>query len=162
MSLLSRSAAWRWGWIPFIAACTGTVVPPGAGSGGDTTSTGTLPTAPTAPTTTFNETGPNTIVSECVDLDPSKWDQSCETDADCSLVPSGTLCSGYTCSCPSGTVSSAVQAQYDAAVASVQPGSSGCGCPVTGTARCISGQCVFCPASFGDGGLQFICPVDGG
>jgi hypothetical protein len=109
------------------------------------------------------ETGPNTIVSTCVDLDPSKWDQSCETDAGCILVPSGTLCSGYTCSCPGGTVSSAAQSQYDALVASVPRGPSpGCGCPVTGTARCIFGQCVFCPAIFDDGGVQFVCLVDGG
>jgi hypothetical protein len=159
MSLPSswKRAAWRWAWIPFVAACTGTTVIP-SGDGGSAGSTGSgggpISTSTVPPTTT------NPL---CVDLDPSTYDQSCQSDSDCALVPVGTYCEGYTCSCPSGTVSNAAVSQYEAAFAVVQPApDTGCECPLAGGARCIAGTCTFCPVSFVDGGDQLACPVDGG
>jgi hypothetical protein len=97
-----------------------------------------------------------------VDLDPSHYDKACQTDDDCIRVAVGQLCAGYTCSCPGGTIGAAASAQYGALAASVPAGDTGCECPATGTGRCIVGQCVWCPATYANGEIQFVCPGDGG
>lgn len=121
----------------------------GSGVGGSSSST--------------TSTSSSSTSSGCIDLDPSKFDQSCKTDDDCIDVAAGTLCAAYECSCAGGTIAAAAAAQYNALYTSVPPAPGpGCSCPITGTGRCIVGQCVWCPAGFTDGGYQFVCPGDGG
>jgi len=98
----------------------------------------------------------------CVEFDPSSYDRSCQMDDDCIPIFAGTLCPGYACACPTGTISSADEARYRAAFASVAPSEQHCLCPATGGGRCILGQCVWCPANFASGAPVFVCPVDGG
>ena len=82
----------------------------------------------------------------CVDLEPSAFDTSCNADPDCVGIAAGSICSGYTCICPSATINANSQAAYEAMLSKVPQGSGQpCGCPAFGAPRCISSQCVFCP-----------------
>ncbi|WP_146647100.1 hypothetical protein [Labilithrix luteola] len=132
-----RTAIWRCAWILFVAACGGT-------------------TAATSDT----DAGRSATDNACVDFDPSTYDRSCQTDNDCVPIFAGTLCPGYGCWCPTGTVSAADEVRYQAALASVPRGSNPCFCPPMGTGRCIVGQCVWCPINHTTN--EFVCPVDGG
>ena len=81
----------------------------------------------------------------CVDIHASSFDTSCNTSTDCVAIAEGTFCSGYNCSCPSATINASSQSAYDAQIGKVPHGPSLCSCPLVGSPKCISSQCVFCP-----------------
>ena len=81
----------------------------------------------------------------CVDIEPSAFDTSCNTDPDCIGIATGNICSGYNCICPGASISASSQAAYDATLGKVPKGPSVCSCPALGFSRCIASQCVFCP-----------------
>ena len=91
----------------------------------------------------------------CVTVDLSDFDTSCVTSADCVLVRSGELCSGY-CDCPGDTVISRSEfGRYQTAISSVPPAAIACPCVSLPAPKCVQRKCVFC------GGSQQSCP-DGG
>jgi hypothetical protein len=73
------------------------------------------------------------------------FDTSCNVEADCVAIASGTFCAGYNCSCPSATINASSQPDYEAIFSKVPHGPSICSCPALGSAKCIAAQCVFCP-----------------
>jgi hypothetical protein len=96
-------------------------------------------------------------------MEVTSHDTSCTTDSECVLVPSGQLCDGYTCSCASATVNASVQATFVQAYASVTPGTITCGCPASGTPRCLPGPsggvCTLCPEPGWGGPIPAGCPT---
>ncbi len=79
----------------------------------------------------------------CVDIEPSAFDTSCNTDPDCIGIATGNICSGYNCICPGASIGASSQAAYDATLGKVPKGPSVCSCPALGFSRCIASQCVF-------------------
>jgi hypothetical protein len=85
--------------------------------------------------------------NKCVDFPaPSQGDLSCDTDEDCTLVPSGTECA---CDCNCGGV--AANQAFLTKLTTPPPFAntscsrgSGCGCPAQYLSRCIAGQCTLC------------------
>ena len=143
-------AFWVWAWVLFIAACSGeTLTSSGTGNG-------------------TGDTGPWGW-GWCVDIDVSTYDTSCKVDSDCIDVTPGVICqdeSGCLCG-GGGAINVDGQAQYQAAISAVSPSRGPvCECPVFGAARCVQGQCVYCPVDFsadaGDGPLPLKCPGGGG
>ena len=100
--------------------------------------------------------------NQCVDIDVSTYDTSCNADSDCIIVNAGHICSGYTCLCGNATINVDGQARYNAAMSSLTPGGPGCGCPAFGQARCVQSTCTYCPTSIGSEPAPAGCPDAGG
>ncbi|HEX4340769.1 MAG TPA: hypothetical protein VH062_32900 [Polyangiaceae bacterium] len=87
----------------------------------------------------------------------SSYDQSCTQDSDCVPVGEGKGC-GAPCGplCPSTAINVNAEATYRADLAKTPYGYCGfnCGCPVSGTPRCVHGKCTQ--------GLLRLIPVDAG
>ena len=83
----------------------------------------------------------------CVTVQASSFSQSCNTASDCTLVTTGTLCSGE-CACGETPISNASLSAYNAATASVRLGT--CPCPDPGVVECLAGTCTLC--DYGPGG----------
>jgi hypothetical protein len=103
----------------------------------------------------------------CVDLNPSDFDRSCNSDGDCIEAYSGHVCSnGPLCMCPFGAINvrdqSKYDAQYQAALTTIRDAEDSgvpfmCGCPRSGAPRCFANRCVMCGGAVSDPS----CP-DGG
>ncbi len=157
----------RFAWAAFSAvvviACgggvstTGHSVPASSSSGGATASSSGGATASSSGGT--SEGSSSGSPAACTVL-ASDYDNSCTTDADCTLVPpGGNICDpcsvlhgAFQFACVYATVSSSVSAQY---LAAIQPGidalkntppsaSDAClsSCPVITSAVCKAGQCA--------------------
>lgn len=79
----------------------------------------------------------------CVTVPASSFSRSCSTAADCTLVTTGTLCSG-SCDCGDTPISNAALGQYNADVASIT--FDECPCAFPGVAACVNGTCTRCGA----------------
>jgi hypothetical protein len=82
----------------------------------------------------------------CTNVDPSNYDRSCETAADCTLMPSGTVCSDN-CSrvCGTRAVSLRGAACAREQLAQIGPLLVDCrvvNCPAAPVPRCVHGKCV--------------------
>jgi hypothetical protein len=94
----------------------------------------------------------------CVDIDPASFDESCQSDMDCTLAPTGKVCSGE-CGCGGGAVSRSAATSIQSELTSSSIQLSACPCPPPGTwSRCVDGTCTGCPVG---GGGPSGCP-DGG
>ena len=74
----------------------------------------------------------------------SSYDQSCETDQDCVLVPEGDVCAVCSHACPRGVINSKAKARYldDIEVATHSSSSDDvCRCPRAFVACCLSATC---------------------
>ncbi len=91
----------------------------------------------------------------CVTVDLKSFDTTCKGDGDCTLVSTGTICTGG-CACSNSTINKGDAAKYAAATAGVKP--NACPCAAAGTPRCVQGTCTLC--TFGPGAPPG-CP-DGG
>jgi hypothetical protein len=72
----------------------------------------------------------------------------CNTDSDCTLVPTGTFCSD-SCVCPTVPGNNAQATSIQQQIASVNPQGE-CACPIAETSRCSGGVCA--AGSLVDGG----------
>jgi hypothetical protein len=91
----------------------------------------------------------------CVDLEPSMFDTSCTTTADCLEVTLGEICSSG-CLCGGSAINAMDEAKYEQAVAPVSQGEL-CACPYLGSPVCVGGTCIVC----GPGTSQPGCPDAG-
>lgn len=83
---------------------------------------------------------------QCVDIQTTAFDTSCNADPDCVAVYAGNLCAGYNCICPTGAINTNSETAYYANLSKVPKGTGPmCQCPAFGTPRCVASQCVFCP-----------------
>jgi hypothetical protein len=82
----------------------------------------------------------------CVDIEPSNYDVSCQSAADCVGIATGEVCSGYDCLCPfGGAINASSEAAYQATLSSIVPGTGpGCGCPAGPRPQCLAGVCALC------------------
>ncbi len=89
----------------------------------------------------------------CFNIGSAPRDESCQTDTDCVLIPSGSegqICTGQ-CACPANVVSAATAATIKVAVQSVMP--ADCPCTPPGVPRCVSNTCTLCTSgACADGG----------
>jgi hypothetical protein len=93
---------------------------------------------------------------QCIEVDPTSFDQSCNLDSDCMAITAGTFCSGQSlCTCPIAAIDVDGQSQYQADIQAVQSlgEPQGCACPFIGSPRCIQNVCTLCgPQQCPDGG----------
>jgi hypothetical protein len=86
---------------------------------------------------------------QCVDIDPSTYDQTCNNAADCFLIQTGEVCSG-SCACGGTPVNVSGEARYDKAVSGIKFAECPCASKPVG---CVAGTCAFCgPDGCSDGG----------
>jgi hypothetical protein len=82
-----------------------------------------------------------------VSINLASFDQSCNSDSDCVLVPGGgTFCDGY-CGCPTAAINSSGQASYNAALSPLTTGD--CFCPSSGSPSCQNHVCTSCGGASG-------------
>ncbi len=100
----------------------------------------------------------------CVDIVPSTFDQSCQSESDCISIMPGPLCDGYTCTCPGGgAINTSAEASYQAIVSSVHPGTGPlCSCPASPGPQCLGGVCTICSGREGDPPACHSIPPDAG
>jgi hypothetical protein len=79
----------------------------------------------------------------CVDIDPSKYPDSCSDDSDCVDVTTGMICTGG-CACGGTAMSKSGLTEYQQATQGVQTGE--CPCPSGGMPRCVQNECILCPS----------------
>jgi hypothetical protein len=92
---------------------------------------------------------------QCVDIELSTYDQSCQESSDCVAIYSGTVCtSAGSCLCPDSAINQSGQARYDAVINSLTFTGPPCACPFFGSPTCASGTCVMCVPGSGTAG----CP----
>jgi hypothetical protein len=92
---------------------------------------------------------------QCVDIELSTYDQSCQESSDCVAIYSGTVCTGAgSCLCPGSAINQSGQARYDAVINSLTFTGPPCACPFFGSPTCASGTCVMCVPGSGTAG----CP----
>ena len=84
---------------------------------------------------------PDASTGQCVDVDLSTYDQSCNADSDCISITSGQICQG-SCECGGSTINASGEARYEQQVSSIT--TSECPCPEEGSPRCIDGACTIC------------------
>jgi hypothetical protein len=89
---------------------------------------------------------------QCVYVDPTTYDQSCNTASDCTYVTTGDVCDGFCDGCGSTLINQDGLARYEQAIAGLVPGQ--CACGVSLPPACVNHQCV---VEGPDGG-----PLDGG
>jgi hypothetical protein len=133
---LSATAALAAG---LLAACTGKVVTEGqigAPDGGNA------------------DTGTGT---QCVNVDLTTYDQSCNEASDCVGITAGQVCPG-SCGCGGAVINVDGQARYDAATAGLFTGD--CPCPADGTPSCVDHVCTLCEP--GPGGTCGVTTADAG
>jgi len=90
-------------------------------------------------------------IPACVYVDPTTYDQSCNTASDCEYITTGDVCEGF-CDCGGTLVNVDGLARYEQAIAGIVPGQ--CGCDPGLPPSCVNHQCV---VEGPDGG-----PPDGG
>jgi hypothetical protein len=79
----------------------------------------------------------------CVIVEPTMFDQSCESAADCIPIASGKVCDGE-CDCDqTAAISVTDEVSYQQAIQGIT--FSECHC-LSASAICVSGQCATCPA----------------
>jgi hypothetical protein len=76
---------------------------------------------------------------QCVSIDPSKYDQSCQQASDCVYIASGHVCSGQ-CGCGDALINSSSLAQYKQDTSSIDWGM--CACPDERVPDCINHKCT--------------------
>jgi hypothetical protein len=101
--------------------------------------------------------------AQCIHIDASTYDTSCQIDSDCIDITPGTLCDGYECTCGGAAVNAGGLARYQAALGAVRPGLDlPCECPNLGSPRCVQGPsggvCTYCPSSLSDAPIPAGCP----
>jgi hypothetical protein len=89
----------------------------------------------------------------CVTINPSSVDRSCHGDSDCTVIPTGTICTGA-CACGGNPINRTAYASFASELASVK--TLACPCASPGTPMCVGGTCIICP--YGPNG----CRLDGG
>ena len=134
-------------------AGNGTGTDTGAGTGADAGSRGG-----TTGTDSGTGSGPTTGPNGCVEVDVPAYGQTCKTAADCTVIPTGTICPSQ-CYCR-GTGTAINNAAY--AVIMAGPAAEAwdtCHCAVQSVVLCVAGQCALCdssadaPPECGDAGL---------
>src|SRR5580658_7799893 len=93
----------------------------GGGGGGGGSSTGGSSSGGSS--TGYGGAGGNTAVSPgggCVDIELSAYDTSCVQSTDCISVSAGLICTGACLCGGQGAISASAQAQYNAALSSIQ------------------------------------------
>jgi hypothetical protein len=78
----------------------------------------------------------------CVTVLPSSLSRACSSASDCTVVTTGTLCSG-SCDCGDTPISTSALAQYDAEVSGIA--FAACPCAASGMPACVQGACTVCP-----------------
>jgi hypothetical protein len=81
--------------------------------------------------------------TSCVDIDLSKYDQSCNQASDCLSVTAGLLCPGKSCLCGGSFINQSEGAKYQAAVAPLG-NSIACPCPAELAPQCVQNVCQAC------------------
>ena len=115
--------------------------------------------ASTGPESGGSTTGDGDV---CVTIDPSTYDLSCHTDADCVTVSAGTICAGYNGICGGSTINADGLVRYDAELGSIPQGPGPyCSCPYFGSPHCLQGTCTFCPAPYLGNPVPPGCPDAG-
>jgi hypothetical protein len=99
----------------------------------------------------------------CVNIELSVYDTSCVQNTDCISVNVGQVCAGACLCGGGGAIATSAQAQYNAALSSIQTNDT-CSCPGPGPVACVQGQCtqcsfgpsdpLGCPGNDSDGGLE--------
>src|SRR5580704_3121666 len=69
----------------------------------------------------------------CVNVELSSYDQSCNVDADCVEITSGTICNG-SCACGGSAINVDGKARYQSQVAGIT--TAGCPCAYPGNPTC--------------------------
>jgi hypothetical protein len=91
---------------------------------------------------------------QCVDIDLASYDSSCTKASDCTLIPTGEVCSG-SCECGASPINLSGVARFKEATAGIT--FADCPCISPGPLDCIGGTCTLCsgsplPAGCADGG----------
>jgi hypothetical protein len=99
----------------------------------------------------------------CVTINVSNYDTACAEDTDCISVNVGRVCTGACLCGGGGAISASDQAEYNAALSSIQTDDT-CPCLDPGPAACVQGQCTQCrsgpdnppgcPGNTPEGGLE--------
>jgi hypothetical protein len=76
----------------------------------------------------------------CVDVDPSAYDTSCATPADCRAIASGTLCRGD-CLCANAAISVYDFGRYEQTIEPLLGPAGVCHCPMESVPSCVDGVC---------------------
>lgn len=87
----------------------------------------------------------------CVTIDPSVYDTSCSSDADCMSISSGMVCSsGCEGACPNTAINVTGKAHYQAEVKPLSTVTAkACDCAQDSAVACIAGVCTYCPHGCG-------------
>src|ERR1019366_7166364 len=93
----------------------------------------------------------------CVNVELSSYDRSCNVDADCVEITSGTICNGN-CECGGSVINVDGQARYQSQVAGIMSGD--CPCFDSGNPTCVDHTCTICAP--GSGGSCGVTAVDAG
>jgi hypothetical protein len=76
----------------------------------------------------------------CVNVDPSAYDRSCDTAADCRSIASGMVCSGN-CLCANSAISVYDWGRYQQAIEPLVGSAGVCHCPMESVPSCVDGGC---------------------
>ena len=80
----------------------------------------------------------------CVEVSTSNLETSCQSDGDCTTVPTGQVCSD-TCYCGGDTpINVSSKATWQQEVSGLPQNSGPCSCPLEIPPRCLDGTCGFC------------------
>jgi hypothetical protein len=79
----------------------------------------------------------------CVNIELSAYDTSCFQSSDCISINVGQVCIGECLCGGEGAISASAQAQYNAALSSIQTNDR-CSCENLGRVACVQGQCTQC------------------
>lgn len=115
------------------------------GSGADGSSSAASGSSAFGTTTAAGVNSSSGGTGTCTAVLPSEYDQSCNVDSDCVLVPEATCPPGQGCSyCATNAINAAGHARYMAAYAAASmqnPVTENCSCPCSNVVLCRSGQC---------------------
>jgi len=93
----------------------------------------------------------------CVSVELSSYDQSCNVDADCVEITSGSVCNG-SCQCGGSAINVDGESRYRSQVAGITAGE--CPCFAGGNPTCVDHTCTLC--SPGPGGSCGVIARDAG
>jgi len=82
----------------------------------------------------------NDAGEECVEIDVSTYDRSCNDVSDCTEIPTGAVCDG-SCECGGTPVNVSGEARYKQAVSGIV--FDACHCAEGASLACINNQCMF-------------------
>jgi hypothetical protein len=140
--------------VALAGACGGSTIVAAIDDGG-ASSDGTTSSDGGAASDAPRDTATTDDGAACVTVDPASFRHLCAADPDCTIIPTGTLCTGG-CACGSASIAASDLPKFTAATAAIH--TLACPCEYPGAPRCVQGTCTLCttglggPAGCPDGG----------